>query len=333
MRRFGEVSAPALPRHADAALWLLAAAPALALDERQILEAIDPIDGAPPPASDSIEHAESSPEPNVAPNGIDRVSPGSPIPSGAVVPRLPQAILTALLLIVAISPPSRSTMGSAGVRRQSALHASPRWDPSETHARYLCAPVSPVRRSTSLISHAVIVNRSGRCRFRSCSIIRHFREHGIRRGRLKLFFPYARDDEPILSELEKHLAVLSRAGLIETWKDRDIGAGQAMQPMRRSRLPPHETMPLPAFRQIGADPAGARSSVPPPFSPGKLLDQKDLRTSGHNGCATLEPEFSLWKIGFECSNHVSAQKSVVKINKTCNSGHPFGDILGLTSTL
>jgi hypothetical protein len=47
IRRFGEVWAPALPRHADAALWLPAAAPALALEERQVLAALDRDDAGP----------------------------------------------------------------------------------------------------------------------------------------------------------------------------------------------------------------------------------------------------------------------------------------------
>ena len=41
----------------------------------------------------------------------------------------------------------------------------------------------------------------------------------------KIFFSYAHTDESLRIELEKHLAALRRAGLIEAWHDRKIGAG------------------------------------------------------------------------------------------------------------
>jgi hypothetical protein len=45
---------------------------------------------------------------------------------------------------------------------------------------------------------------------------------------VKVFFSYSHDDETDRNELEKHLAVLKREGLIETWHDRRILAGAAL---------------------------------------------------------------------------------------------------------
>ena len=42
---------------------------------------------------------------------------------------------------------------------------------------------------------------------------------------LKLFISYAHKDEPLLRELEKHLTVLRRNGVIEPWYDREINPG------------------------------------------------------------------------------------------------------------
>src|SRR5262249_44926598 len=42
---------------------------------------------------------------------------------------------------------------------------------------------------------------------------------------MKLFFCYARKDEPFLNELKICLEPLRRQGLIEMWSDRDISAG------------------------------------------------------------------------------------------------------------
>jgi len=42
---------------------------------------------------------------------------------------------------------------------------------------------------------------------------------------LNLFFSYAREDEPLRNEMEKHLQLLVRQGVITTWSDRDITAG------------------------------------------------------------------------------------------------------------
>jgi TIR domain len=41
----------------------------------------------------------------------------------------------------------------------------------------------------------------------------------------KVFFSYSHKDESLRDEMEKHLSVLKRQGLIETWHDRRIGAG------------------------------------------------------------------------------------------------------------
>jgi WD40 repeat protein len=43
---------------------------------------------------------------------------------------------------------------------------------------------------------------------------------------LELFFSYSHADEPLRKELETHLSLLEREGLIRTWHDRDIEAGQ-----------------------------------------------------------------------------------------------------------
>lgn len=42
---------------------------------------------------------------------------------------------------------------------------------------------------------------------------------------LSIFFSYAREDEVLRKELEKHLGVLQRQGLIDIWYDREISAG------------------------------------------------------------------------------------------------------------
>src|SRR5579859_5351086 len=42
---------------------------------------------------------------------------------------------------------------------------------------------------------------------------------------VKIFFCYAREDEPLLNKLKTHLRPLQREGLIEVWYDRDINAG------------------------------------------------------------------------------------------------------------
>ncbi len=42
---------------------------------------------------------------------------------------------------------------------------------------------------------------------------------------IKIFFSYAHEDAAYVDELVAHLSVLKRQGLIDTWRDRDIGAG------------------------------------------------------------------------------------------------------------
>lgn len=43
---------------------------------------------------------------------------------------------------------------------------------------------------------------------------------------MKVFYSYAHEDESLRDELAKHLAILKRHGLISSWHDRDISAGQ-----------------------------------------------------------------------------------------------------------
>jgi hypothetical protein len=45
-------------------------------------------------------------------------------------------------------------------------------------------------------------------------------------GSLSLFISYAHEDEPLRRELEKHLSLFHRQGLISSWHDRQIVAGQ-----------------------------------------------------------------------------------------------------------
>jgi hypothetical protein len=47
---------------------------------------------------------------------------------------------------------------------------------------------------------------------------------------MKLFFSYSHADEPLRDELEKHLAMLKRQGVIEAWHDRRILAGDPIDP-------------------------------------------------------------------------------------------------------
>jgi hypothetical protein len=43
-----------------------------------------------------------------------------------------------------------------------------------------------------------------------------------------VFFSYSHADEDLRDQLEKQLAMLRRQGVIETWHDRRIGAGQEL---------------------------------------------------------------------------------------------------------
>lgn len=42
---------------------------------------------------------------------------------------------------------------------------------------------------------------------------------------IRLFFSYSHKDEALRDELETHLALLKREGLLQSWHDRRIGAG------------------------------------------------------------------------------------------------------------
>jgi tetratricopeptide (TPR) repeat protein len=53
---------------------------------------------------------------------------------------------------------------------------------------------------------------------------------------LRIFCIYAREDEALLHELNRHLAPLKRSGLIETWSDQDISAGSEWEREIASRL-------------------------------------------------------------------------------------------------
>lgn len=46
---------------------------------------------------------------------------------------------------------------------------------------------------------------------------------------LSVFISYSNEDEPLLKELETHLATLRSQGIITTWNDRDISAGAERQ--------------------------------------------------------------------------------------------------------
>src|SRR4051812_25942213 len=43
-----------------------------------------------------------------------------------------------------------------------------------------------------------------------------------------VFFSYSHADEALRDELEKHLKILQRQGIIEMWHDRRIGAGSEL---------------------------------------------------------------------------------------------------------
>ncbi len=45
-------------------------------------------------------------------------------------------------------------------------------------------------------------------------------------GKAEIFYAYAREDEDLRDELEKHLRMLEREGVITSWHDRKIGAGK-----------------------------------------------------------------------------------------------------------
>src|SRR5712692_3081430 len=49
---------------------------------------------------------------------------------------------------------------------------------------------------------------------------------GFRLVKVHLFYSYARKDESLRKQLENHLTILKYRGLITTWHDRDIEAGE-----------------------------------------------------------------------------------------------------------
>lgn len=50
-----------------------------------------------------------------------------------------------------------------------------------------------------------------------------------------IFFSYSHADETLRVELEKHLAMLKRRGLVEAWHDRRIMPGSPLDPAIESR--------------------------------------------------------------------------------------------------
>jgi len=53
---------------------------------------------------------------------------------------------------------------------------------------------------------------------------------------VKIFFCYAREDEPLLNELKKHLRPLQYEGLIDVWYDRDVSAGTEWETVIKQHL-------------------------------------------------------------------------------------------------
>jgi len=53
---------------------------------------------------------------------------------------------------------------------------------------------------------------------------------------LNLFFSYAHEDRTFLTELEKHLSILKRQGLLNNWHDQDVNAGGNQQEEVRIHL-------------------------------------------------------------------------------------------------
>jgi hypothetical protein len=53
---------------------------------------------------------------------------------------------------------------------------------------------------------------------------------------LRLFFSYSHQDESLRDELEKHLAILKHQGIVTTWHDRRLRAGEFLQQAIDARL-------------------------------------------------------------------------------------------------
>lgn len=61
---------------------------------------------------------------------------------------------------------------------------------------------------------------------------------------MKTFISYCHDDEAFLLELRKHLAVLRQEGLVDTWTDHEIRAGEEIDPVILTALEKAELMLL-----------------------------------------------------------------------------------------
>src|SRR5262245_44427221 len=49
----------------------------------------------------------------------------------------------------------------------------------------------------------------------------------VMRQPVRVFYSYAHEDEELRDELEKHLRLMQRQGIIQAWHDREITAGRA----------------------------------------------------------------------------------------------------------
>lgn len=58
--------------------------------------------------------------------------------------------------------------------------------------------------------------------------VKEIDQNDIRNKKIKLFFSYSHKDEELRDELEKHLIMLKRQGVISTWHDRKIDGGSAL---------------------------------------------------------------------------------------------------------
>lgn len=58
--------------------------------------------------------------------------------------------------------------------------------------------------------------------------VKEIRQDDTNNKKIKLFFSYSHKDEELRDELEKHLIMLKRQGVISTWYDRKIDAGSAL---------------------------------------------------------------------------------------------------------
>ncbi len=68
---------------------------------------------------------------------------------------------------------------------------------------------------------------------------------------MDLFYSYAHEDEPLRDELDGHLALLRRKGVIRPWHDRGIVPGQQWDEAIDAQLSPR-----------GPDPAAGEQGLP-----------------------------------------------------------------------